>query len=99
MKLIESKSVWWTLAFTLLLALSAASGCSKKIEVDTVNLEYSFQTADETNLNAVTEAIEAIEKAEYTTALEKLKTVSADTNLTAEQKTAVNDVIAKLETP
>lgn len=99
MKRIESKPIWWTLVFTLLLAISAATGCGKKIEVDTVNLEYSFQTADETNMNTVTEAIEAIEKAEYNTALEKLKTVSADTNLTAEQKTAVNDVIAKLQTP
>ncbi len=99
MKRIESKPIWWTLALTLLLAISVVTGCSKKIQVDTVNLEYSFQTADETSMNAVTEAIEAIEKAEYTTALEKLKTVSADTNLTAEQKTAVNDVIAKLQTP
>ena len=67
--------------------------------VDTVNLEYSFQTAEDETLNKVTQAIEAIEKAEYAAALEQLKQVSADTNLTEEQKTAVTEVMAKLENP
>lgn len=93
------KSVWWSLTITLLLAISTAVGCSKKIEVDTVNLEYSFQTAEDETLNKVTQAIEAIEKAEYAAALEQLKQVSADTNLTEEQKTAVTEVMAKLENP
>ena len=93
------KSVWWSLTITLLLAISTSVGCSKKIEVDTVNLEYSFQTAEDETLNKVTQAIEAIEKAEYAAALEQLKQVSADTNLTEEQKTAVTEVMAKLENP
>lgn len=81
----------------LLLAFSFTVGCSKKIEVDTVKMEYSFQTADEKTQATVNEAMEAIDKAEYSTAVEKLKTVSADPKLTAEQKTAVTDVLQQLE--
>lgn len=83
-------------ALALFLAF-AQTGCSKKIAVDTVKLEYSFQSADPTNLTEVTQAIEAIEKAEYSSALAKLQKVSADPKLTAEQKTAVADVVKQLE--
>jgi len=81
----------------LLLTLAGASGCSKKIAVDTVKLEYSFQAADPATQTTVTEAVEAIDKADYNGALEKLKKVSADPKLTADQKTAVGGVIAQIE--
>src|SRR5690349_20186086 len=84
------------LVLTCLLAVLGMTGCSKKINVDTVKLEYSFQTADQATQTTVTEAIEAIEKADYTGASDKLKKVSADPKLTAEQKTAVNGVIDQL---
>ena len=85
------------LMVVLLMAVSLTTGCSKKVAVDTVKLEYSFQVADQTNQTAVTEAIEAIDKADYTGAAEKLKKVAADPKLTAEQKTAVNGVLGQLE--
>src|ERR1051325_10955265 len=81
----------------LLLAVSVTTGCSKKVTVDTVKLEYSFQTADQTNQTIVTEAIEAIDKADYPGAVEKLNKVAADPKLTAEQKTAVSVVLQQLE--
>ena len=81
----------------LLLAITTTSGCSKKVAVDTVKLEYSFQTADQNTQATVTEAIDAIDKANYSEAVEKLKRVSADRKLTPEQKTAVSGVLAQLE--
>jgi len=81
----------------LLLAAAASTGCSKKITVDTVKLDYAFQSADQPIQTSVNEAIDGIEKADYNGALEKLKKVSAEPKLTAEQKTAVNGVIAQLE--
>jgi hypothetical protein len=86
-----------SLAAVLLLAVAGTSGCGKKVTVDTVKLEYSFQSADPTNQTAVTQAIDAIEKADFASASDKLKKVSADPKLTAEQKTAVADVIQQLE--
>ena len=91
------KTLWCSLTVLLLLAFSFTMGCSKKIEVDTVNLEYSFQTADDKTQETVTEAIEAIDQGQYSAALEKLKTVATDPNLTPEQKTNVTSVIAQLE--
>jgi hypothetical protein len=85
------------LTAVLLLGITAGTGCSKKVTVDTVKLEYSFQEADESTQATVNEAIDAIEKGEAKSALEKLKTVSADPKLTAEQKTTVAGVIAELE--
>jgi hypothetical protein len=91
------KYVLSSFVLVLLLAVTATTGCSKKIAVDTSKLDYSFQTADQTNQTAVTEAIEAIDKAEYSTATEKLKKVAADPSLNADQKSAVNGVLQQLE--
>jgi hypothetical protein len=91
------KFLTYGLMACLLLALSATTGCSKKVAVDTVKLEYSFQTAEQSIQTTVNEAMEAIDKADYSGAVEKLKIVSADPKLTAEQKTAVNGVLAQLE--
>lgn len=84
------------MAFALSLVFTQ-TGCSKKVKVDTVKLEYSFQSADTTNQAAVNEAIEAIEKSDASTALSKLQKVATDPKLTAEQKTAVNDVVQQLQ--
>jgi 2,3-bisphosphoglycerate-independent phosphoglycerate mutase len=91
------KTFWCGLTAILLLAVSTLSGCSKKVTVDTVKLEYSFQTSDATNQAAVTEAVEAIDKADFTSARAKLQKVAADPKLTGEQKTSVNDVIQQLD--
>jgi outer membrane protein assembly factor BamD (BamD/ComL family) len=85
------------LAVSLILAFSLSTGCSKKIEVDTVNLEYSFQTADDATQTTVNDALTAIDNANYDVAAEKLKAVAADPKLTPEQKTAVTDVVQQLE--
>jgi hypothetical protein len=93
----KSSPLFAGLTIILLLAFSLASGCSKKIAVTTDKLDYSFQTADSTNQATVNQAIESIEKADYAGAAEKLKKVSSDPKLTAEQKAAVNDVLQQLE--
>jgi hypothetical protein len=95
--ILRMKSLTCGLMACLLLAFSATTGCSKKVAVDTVKLEYSFQAADQSIQTTVNEAVEAIDKADYTGAVEKLKKVSVDPKLTAEQKTAVDGVLAQLE--
>ncbi len=85
------------LAALALLTVALTPGCSKKIAVDTVKLEYAFQSAEPATQTTVTEAVEAIDKANYSAALEKLKKVAADPKLTAEQKSNVNDVIQQIE--
>ncbi len=96
--MLRIKLVACSIATVLLLTLCATTtGCSKKIKVDTVNLEYSFQTADQSAQDTVNGALDDIEKANYTAALEKLKKLSEDPKLTAEQKTALTGVIAQLE--
>lgn len=91
------KALSYGLMLSLLFAIGGLTGCSKKITVDTVKLDYAFQSADQTNQTTVNEAIEAIDKADYSSATEKLKKVAADPKLTAEQKTAVSGVIEQLE--
>src|SRR5690242_1683494 len=88
---------WSGLTMVMLLALSLTTGCGKKVSIDTSKLDYSFQTADQTTQSAVTEAVEAIDKADYPGATEKLKKVAANPKLTAEQKTAVDGVLQQLE--
>jgi hypothetical protein len=92
-----TKTFWCLVATAMVLTVASTTGCSKKVTVDTVKLEYSFQSADAATQGTVTEAIEAIDKAEYPSAVEKLKKVAADPKLTAEQKTTVNDVLQQLE--
>ena len=99
MKNSKLKSLGALLSFIFLLASLAMTGCAKKIAVDTVKLEYSFQTADESTQPTVTSPIESIEKAYYAGALHILKKVAADPKTTADQKTAVNGVIAQIEKP
>ncbi len=91
------KSFYSSLILVLLLAIAGSAGCAKKISVDTVKLEYSFQAADQAVQTTVTEAIEAIDKADYSAALAKLKKASAEPKLTPEQKAALTGVIAQLE--
>jgi hypothetical protein len=81
----------------LLLPLSLFPGCGKKSTVDTTKLDYSFQTADQTNQAAVNQAIESIDKGDSATALDKLKKVASDPKLSPEQKTSVANVIQQLE--
>ena len=92
-----AKSILCAVTLVLLLAVSASTGCTKKIPVDTTKLDYSFQTADQPLQTSVSEAIEAIEKKNYSDALEKLKKVAADPKLNAEQKSNVTQVIETLE--
>jgi outer membrane protein assembly factor BamD (BamD/ComL family) len=85
------------LAVALILSFSLSTGCSRRIEVDTVKLEYSFQTADDATQVTVNEAMDAIESANYSAAAEKLRAVAADPKLTPEQKEAVTGVLQQLE--
>ncbi|MFO1499720.1 MAG: hypothetical protein U1G07_15225 [Verrucomicrobiota bacterium] len=96
MKTLRLKTFCSCLAL-ILLAAFAPAGCSKKIAVDTVNLQYSFQTADDATQTTLNQAIEAIDKGDRSAALESLKKLAADPKTTAEQKTALTGVIAQLE--
>jgi hypothetical protein len=91
------KVLCYGLTVSLLFAIAGLTGCSKKVTVDTVKLDYAFQSADQTNQTTVNEAIEAIEKADYSSATDKLKKVAADPKLSADQKTAVTGVLGQLE--
>ncbi len=91
------KSLWHGLVLVLVLGTSMMmAGCSKKIPVDTVKLQY-IEAADKNTQSAINDAVEAADKANYTVALEKLKTAAADPKLTADQKSTINDVIQQLE--
>jgi hypothetical protein len=83
----------------LLLAMSMSVGCTRKIPVDTSKLDYSFQTADSSNQTVVTEAIESIEKKDYSGARAKLDKVAADPKITPDQKSAVQGVLDQLPKP
>jgi hypothetical protein len=90
-----AKTVLSSLCLALLLSFGA--GCSKKVSIDTSKLDYSFQTAEPAAQTTANEAIEAVEKADYTTAAAKLKSLSANPKLTADQKSAITNVLAQLE--
>jgi hypothetical protein len=81
----------------VLFLAGALAGCSKKIPVQTQDLDYAFQAADSSTQTTVNEAIESIEKADYSSASAKLKKVAADPKLTPEQKTAVAGVLDQIE--
>jgi hypothetical protein len=92
-----SKLFQSALAAFALLTIALTGGCSKKVAVDTAKLEYAFQSAEPATQTSVTEAIDAIDKADYSAALEKLKKVSVDPKLNADQKSNVTAVIQQLD--
>src|SRR5579862_4977147 len=92
-----NKSLWHGLILVLVLGTSMMmAGCSKKVAVDTVKLQY-IEAADKNTQAALNDAVEAADKGNSSVALEKLKTAVADPKLTAEQKSTINDVIQQLE--
>ncbi len=95
-RLVTIKSLCSGLALALLLTLAATPACSKKPTVDTVKLQY-VEASDPNTKSAIEEAVEAIDKGDNATGLEKLKKAVADPKLTADQKATVNDVIQQLE--
>jgi hypothetical protein len=97
MKSIPRNPLWQCLIASILLGTSLVwSGCSKKLQVDTVKLQY-IEASDKSTQTAINEAVEAVDKGDAAAALAKLKTAAADPKLTADQKSTVNDVIQQLE--
>ena len=91
------KSRWQYLILALFLGTSLTMiGCTKKLQVDTVKLQY-LEPSDKNTQTAISDAVEAVDKGNATVAMDKLKTAAADPKLTAEQKTTINEVIQQLE--
>jgi len=87
----------WILATLAALAL-IFTACSKSGgSVDASPLEKSFATADTSLKSAANTAVEAIKKADYSSALAELQKLAGNVKLTDEQKSAINNVIDQVK--
>lgn len=87
-----------SLLTTFLAATLAFTGCSKSGgSVDATPVEKSFATAEASIKEAATKAVDAVKKADYSSAVAELQKLAADVKLTDEQKKAVADVLAQVQ--
>ena len=84
-------------AVATLLAAGVIIGCGKSNNVNTGKLESSFSSADTASKSKVDAAVDAVKAGNYSDALSKLQALAAQAKLTAEQKQAVQDVIAQVQ--
>ena len=86
---------------TLLLTVAVAGltlvACSKKGGVDTSAFESSFKSADATAQSAADKVAASVKSEDYAGALSGLQDLSKDAKITPEQKSAVTDLITKVE--
>jgi hypothetical protein len=87
---------------TLLITVALAAcfmlnGCGKKEGVDTSKLEKSFAAAQTDDKVAVDQAIAAIKEQKYPDALAALQKEVAKPALTADQQSAIKDIIAQIQ--
>ena len=72
-------------------------GCGKKNEVNTADLQKSFQTADPATRSNVDKAVDAIKAGNYPEATTFLQKAAAQAKLTPEQRQAVQDVMTQIQ--
>jgi len=89
------KAYKWVLTVAAV-ALLVLAGCSKS-GVDTAPLEKSFNSAEAAVKSSADKAVAAIKSADYSGALNELKTLASNAKLTPEQQQAVKDVLAQVE--
>jgi hypothetical protein len=87
-----------SLAAILGITLCGISGCSKSGGgVDTAKLQSAFQSAPPVDKAEVDNAISAVKSGNYAGALASAQKVATKTNLTPEQKSAVQDFISQVQ--
>jgi hypothetical protein len=74
-----------------------SSAAAPAASVDTSKFEAAFAAAEPAVKSAVDTAVTAIKGADYSGAVTKLKALTSDFKLTAEQQQAVDDLIAKVQ--
>lgn len=88
-----------------LLALATAllvfTGCGRSgsggASVDPAPIEKAFAPAEAALKDAANKAVEAIKKADYSSALAELQKLAGNVKLTDEQKSAINSVIEQVK--
>jgi acyl-CoA reductase-like NAD-dependent aldehyde dehydrogenase len=88
------KRIRW-LAGSLLVVSLALAGCGDG-DVDTSKLEDSFSSSQPARKSAVDNVVSAIKSEDYAKASAALGRLAASTNLTAEQKKAIQDLASQL---
>ncbi len=76
---------------------AATPDTSQAAALDTSKLQSAFQSAPAVDKTEVQNAITAVKSQDYSGALASLQKVASDTNLTPEQKAAVDDFIGQVK--
>lgn len=84
---------------TLVLSISLLGlvGCSKSGGIDTTKVQSAFQTASTVDKAEVEKAITAIKAGDFAAALASLQKAVASANVTAEQKSSLQDLINEVQ--
>ncbi len=90
-----------TLLSIVAMALSVSiSGCTKsttrEVEVDTVQLEKSFDTGDAQQKSSVNKIVTSLRAKDYAGAKEELKQLASNAKLTPEQRESIEGTMKKL---
>jgi hypothetical protein len=87
----------WIALLTLTMTLALiGSACGKGRKVETDNLARSFATTSTELKTEVQKALAAIKTRDFDTALDSLRTVAQDENLTDGQKQAILDTVTDI---
>lgn len=90
------KTRFWMIMAAVLATLVWA-GCSKKSAVDTSALEKSFQSGEPAAQTTANQAVDAIKKGDYSTALSTLQKAASQAKLTSDQQQAIKDTIQQVQ--
>lgn len=79
------------------LLLSSSSGCKSRAEIETGQLEHSFQNAADVERSLIQQALSAIRTKNYPSALELLNKLARSPRLTPTQQESLRDLILQVE--
>lgn len=79
------------------LILSSGSGCKSRAEIETGQVEHSFQNAADTERSLIQQALSAIRTRNYSSALESLNKLAQSPRLTPTQQESLRDLILQVE--
>ncbi|NQU10431.1 hypothetical protein HQ590_06565 [bacterium] len=78
-------------------AVGVMTGCGKKSDVDTGQLEQSFQAAEPQAQSLVDQAVAAVQRGDYAGAMSSLQKLANQAKLTPEQQAAIKDLMARVQ--
>lgn len=92
------KKIIITLTTLVAVALVGLTGCSKKPQLKTDEVDFAFAAAEDAQRSALEKAIMAFQESDPAGALAGLEKLLGDSALTDEQKDAVKGLIAQVKT-